>query len=114
MLLRNVLNKYSADFAVLSTLGYRKASIYLVRLILITVPTAISYVIVSTVLTLGIYAYLFSYNQELITTYINLFLPSIVIFFFILIASGILISYFIDRKTRKMKTISLLKEAGVR
>lgn len=112
MLLRNILNKYSPDFAVLSTLGYRKGSIYSIRLILITVPTAISYILVSTILSLGIYVYLFNYNEALIATFVDVFLPSIIAFFFVLIALGVLISYFIDKKTRKMKTINLLKEAG--
>ena len=112
MLLRNVLNKYSPDFAVLSTLGYRKGSIYSIRLILITVPTAIAYTLVSTILTITIYAMFFNFNPSETSKYMNLFMPYIVGFFLILLALGFLISYFIDRKIRKLKTISILKEAG--
>lgn len=112
MLLRNVLNKYSPDFAVLSTLGYRKGSIYSIRLILITLPTAIAYILVSIILTITIYAMFFNFNPSETSKYMSLFMPYIIGFFFILLALGFLISYFIDRKIRKLKTISILKEAG--
>lgn len=103
-ILRSILKRYNADFAVLTTLGYPKRSLFLFRSLIILFPMVLTYLVLSLIALLvlnhfdPVYAFPYTYLY--------------VIGLVLLLLFGLLLLYRFYKAEKKRTLTSVLKDSG--
>lgn len=103
-ILSSLLKRYNPDFAVLTTLGYRERSLFFFRSIIVLVPMAMTFVILSAIAI----PIVNGYNPDIAWPYLYLYFITL----FLLLLFGLLLLLWFYRREKKRSLTNVLKDSG--